>query len=134
MNRKSYLLYILSTLLVITFFMSCSKKSNSTSTTAAQTASVEMNFLDGSGLHAVPAPYAMVQLYKTHDEQINKTNPVTSMLTCDNKGYITINNLEAINYFFNAYSSDMTKSNATTSDQTNTLVAGQVTKLTLVVK
>ena len=114
--------------------VSCAKTTNSTPSTSTQTASVQMSFLDGSGLHAVPAPYAKVQLYKTHDDQVNKTNPATAMLSCDNKGYITINNLEAINYFFNAYSSDMTKSNATTSDQTNPLVAGQVTKLILVVK
>ena len=122
-------------LLASLVLLSCAKPTNNpTNNNKSTPTSLQLTIYDGSGaIMRVPSPYATIQLYKTIPDQKNKTNPVTGVLTSNSQAALTINNLENIDYYFNAYSADGTKSNATTFNQTNTLVSG-VNKLQPVVK
>jgi len=135
MKSKTKQIYFLGALMMCAFIGSCTKPSTTPSnTTQATPTSLEMTIYDGSGaIMRVPSPNATIQLYKTVTDQKNKTNPVTGVLASNSQAALTINNLEDIDYYFNAYSADGTKSNATTFNQTNTLVPG-VNKLQPVVK
>jgi len=135
MKSKAKQIYLLGAFSICALISSCAKPSTTpTNTTKTTQTSLELTIYDGSGaLMRVPSPLATIQLYKTVADQKNKTNPVTGVLTSNSQAALTINNLENIDYYFNAYSSDGKKSNATTFNQTNTLVSG-VNKLEPVVK
>jgi len=93
-----------------------------------------MTIRDASGTYSVPTPYPKVQLFKTNTDRQNQTNPVTNLRSGNAQGVVMFDSLEAINYLFNAYTSDMTKSNATTGNQTTTLIAGQLNTITATVR
>ena len=141
-NNKSYKMECkskISTLLISIFIAvvlasSCSKSSTNNSTPAAKRTSLQMTIRDASGTYSVPTPYPLVQLFKTNTDRQNKTNPVTNLRTGNSKGVVLFDSLEAINYLFNAYTSDLTKSNATTGNQTTTLIGGQLNVISATVR
>ena len=136
MKRKTKQIYFLGTLVISALIGSCAKPSTTPSNNNSQatTTSLQMTIYDGSGMYRVISPGATVQLFTTVEDQKNKTNPLTSLEASNNQAVLTFKNLQPINYYFNAYSADGTKSNATTFNQTNTLTAGIVNQLSPVVK
>ncbi len=136
MKSKSKLLYFLSIIIVFILFTNCAKKTSSPAPApVTPPTSLQMTIYDGSGATMrVPSPGALVQLFLTNQDRMNKTNPVTGLVASNGQAVVTFTNLKAINYFFNAYSADMMKSNATTFNQTDPLTAGIVNKLSPVVK
>ena len=93
-----------------------------------------MTIYDGSGMYRVISPGATVQLFTTVQDQQNKTHPLTPLEASNSQAVLVFKNLQPINYYFNAYSADGTKSNATTFNQTDPLTAGIVNQLSPVVK
>ncbi len=135
MKRKTKQIYFLGALVISALIGSCAKPGTTPSNTSQATnTSLQMTIYDGSGMYRVISPGATVQLYTTVADQKNKTNPLTPLEASNNQAVLVFKNLQPINYYFNAYSADGTKSNATTFNQTNTLTAGIVNQLSPVVK
>ena len=81
----------------------------------------------------IPQAKARIELYKTEDDWLAKQNAVADVVADDNGDY-TFENLEAINYLFNAESADGSKTNATSGNQTGVLKSGETKTLQVFVK
>ena len=134
MKHENTIRNYLGGLLLGGLIVSCTKPATNNNSSSTTSTSLQMTIYDGSGMHRVISPSATVQLYTTVADQQNKTHPFTPLEASNSQGVLIFKNLQPIDYYFNAYSADGTKSNATTFNQTNTLTAGIVNKLEPVVK
>ena len=135
MKTKTKMYQTIGLVLISALLISCAKPTSpKTTPPASPPTNLEINVHDASGIYSVPTPNPKVQLFKSETDRANKTNPASALKTGDASGNVTFDSLEAINYYFNAYNSSMTLSNATTSNNTTTLTAGILNKRTAVVK
>jgi hypothetical protein len=113
---------------------SCSKEDPTPQPPTPQPAKLKMMVRESlSTGEIIPQAKARIELYKTEDDWLAKTNAVADVIADDNGDY-TFENLEAINYLFNAESADGSKSNATTGNQTGVLKSNETKTLQVFVK
>lgn len=73
-----------------------------------------------------------VQLFPTEEDYRNETNPVTEVQYTDKKGRVKFKGLEPTVYFINAEKGD--KNNIGAGVQTDTLIAGKLNKVTIIIE
>jgi len=133
--KSKFGILVISLAAASSIIISCSKPATTPKPApAAPLTSLTVNVHDASGIHSVPTPNPKMQLFKTDNDRANKTNPASNLRTGDANGNITFDSLDAINYYYNAYNTSMTLSNATTGNQTTPLTSGVVNTRTAVVR
>jgi len=127
----------LSLVLASAFIISCSKPAPTPTPTPVQktpATSLQISVNDVSSGASTPAINAKAQLFKTDLDRQNKTNPLTTLVTGDANGNVMFDSLSAIDYYYNAYSNDLTKSNGPAGNHTTPLTSGVLNKRSASIK
>jgi hypothetical protein len=73
-----------------------------------------------------------VQLFKTQEDYNNETNPATEILLTNKKGVVTFKGLEPQEYYVSAKKGDA--NNFGGGEKTNTLTAGRINLVTIIIE
>ena len=131
-NKVKALAFFILLISAGTGLVSCAKKTPDP--TPTPTTRLQLRVMDASNFNGNYVQNPKAQLFKTNNDRLNKTSPVTPLITGDADGYVNFDNLEAIDYYYNAYNNDETMSNATQGSHTNALKAGELNKVGTSVK